>query len=132
MNSARALALTFALVGALAVPAIAAEAAKSGAADTKMTADHGKMMAKGHKHHARALRTKDGTMMVCKAHGCLMTLSKDGNRMTMMSAKGDVMVGDKASKTLMMMGPDAKMAPVAMDSKEAKMFMDHMVSMAKK
>ena len=128
--------LAFALVGVLAAPALAADAMKDGH-------DHGKMMADSHdkahkmshkmahKKHGKMIVTKDGTMKVCKAHGCLMTVSKDGNRMTMMGPKGEVMVGDKASKTLKMMDAGSKVMDVAMDSKEAKMFMDHTQSMDK-
>jgi hypothetical protein len=127
------LTLALALVALFAAPALATDATKTGTTEQKMSTDEHKMMhTKHHKMMARRIRTKDGTMRVCRAHGCLMTMSKDGNRMMMMSAKGDVMVGDKATKTIMMMGSDAKMAPVAADSDEAKMFMDHMVTMSKK
>lgn len=126
------LALALSLVSAMvSVPALAHE---SGDQMYKMGhSKHGKMHAMGHKMRAKRMMTKHGMMMVCPDHGCLMTMSKDGNRMSMMSPKGDMMVADKAKDTMMMMGADGnEMKAMAKDSPEGKMAMDHAMMMMKK
>lgn len=131
------LAFAFAVVAAIAAPALAETT--MAVSDTKVmvadnhktVADDHKMGVKGHRKRGRKIVTKNGSMKA-DAHGCLVTLSGDGNRMTMMSPKGDIMVGDKKANTMLMMGPDAKMVAVDKDSKEAKMMMDHMHMMVKK